>query len=131
MGRQGDDIATSRAPIAVIDDDAGVRAALCNLLASVDQRTCSFADGGSFLAADCLPTVLCAIIDLQLPDMSGVELAERLAQLRPQLPLLLISARAMPCQRHRAAALGLPLLSKPVHADTLLAALRRLLPDPP
>ncbi len=114
---------SSRRVIAVIDDDQGVRAALCNLLDSAGYRSCSFSAGEDFLASDCLPVSLCAIIDLRLARMSGFELAERLALARPDLPLLFISAQATPRQQQRASALGGVLLAKPVQADILLALL--------
>ncbi|RAM63738.1 transcriptional regulator [Herbaspirillum rubrisubalbicans] len=123
MMSEGDDFLPSHRPIAVIDDDLGVRAALCNLLDSAGYRSCSFDCGEDFLVSPCLEQACCAIVDLGLARMSGFELAEQLAQLRPTLPLLLISAQVTPAQRQRALALGFPLLTKPVDADTLLVLL--------
>ena len=68
----------SQRTIAVIDDDLGVRAALCNLLDSAGYRHCSFDCGEDFLTSSCLPVAACAIVDLNLPGMSGFELAEQL-----------------------------------------------------
>lgn len=113
----------SHRAIAVIDDDLGVRAALCNLLDSAGHRSCSFDRGEDFLASTCLPVACCAIVDLNLPQMGGFELAERLAQLRPGLPVLFISAQVTPLQRQRATDMGFALLTKPVDADTLLVML--------
>lgn len=127
MMSDGDNTLASPGPIAVIDDDQGVRTALCNLLDSAGYRSCSFAAGEDFLAAECLHSAACAIVDLRLARMSGFELAERLALLRPGLPLLFISAQATHRQRQRALSLALPLLAKPVHADTLLALLAHAL----
>ncbi|WP_244940110.1 response regulator [Herbaspirillum seropedicae] len=114
---------SSRGVIALIDDDQGVRTALCNLLDSAGYRSCSFSSGEDFLASDCLALAVCAIIDLQLACMSGFELAERLALARPDLPLLFISAQATARQQQRASALGGALLAKPVDGETLLALL--------
>ena len=123
MMSEGETTPPSHRPIAVIDDDHGVRAALCNLLDSAGYRSCRFSSGEEFLASDCMPVAVCAIIDLQLACMSGFELAERLALARPDLPLLFISAQVTPRQQQRASALGGALLAKPVDADTLLALL--------
>jgi FixJ family two-component response regulator len=118
--------------IAVIDDDLGVRAALCNLLDSAGYRHCSFDCGEDFLTSSCLPVAACAIVDLNLPGMSGFELAEQLRLLRPDLPVLFISAQAAALQRQRATDMGLALLAKPVDADTLLVLLTAtLLYGPP
>ncbi|MBG7620157.1 response regulator [Herbaspirillum sp. AP02] len=110
-------------PVAVIDDDVGVRAALCNLLDSAGHRSCSFDAAEDFLDSTCLAQACCAIVDLGLKRMSGFELAEQLASLRPDLPVLFISAQVSPPHRMRATSLGIPLLAKPVDADTLLVLL--------
>jgi DNA-binding response OmpR family regulator len=115
----------------VIDDDHGVRTALCNLLDSAGYRSCGFAAGEEFLAAACLHEAACAIVDLGLSCMSGFELAERLARLRPGLPVILMSARDGAAQRQRAAELdAAALLHKPFDAETLLARLRAILAAP-
>ncbi|WP_244436286.1 response regulator transcription factor [Herbaspirillum frisingense] len=110
-------------PVAVIDDDLWVRAALCNLLDSAGHRSCSFDTAEDFLDSTCLAQACCAIVDVGLKQMSGFELAEQLARLRPDLPILFISAQVTPPQRMRASSLGFPLLAKPVDADTLLVLL--------
>ncbi len=110
-------------PVAVIDDDLWVRAALCNLLDSAGHRSCSFDNAEDFLDSSCLAQACCAIVDVGLKQMSGFELAEQLARLRPDLPILFISAQVTPPQRMRASSLGFPLLAKPVDADTLLVLL--------
>ncbi|MBP0598062.1 response regulator [Herbaspirillum sp. LeCh32-8] len=118
-------------PVAVIDDNQGVRTALCNLLDSAGYRSCSFAAGEQFLRSDCLPAASCAIVDLDLTCMSGFDLAEQLAQLRPELPVILMSARDNALQRQRASELGAAaLLFKPFDADTLLAQLRAIIAAP-
>ncbi|EIJ44444.1 two component response regulator protein [Herbaspirillum sp. GW103] len=123
MMSQGETMPASHRPIAVIDDDPGVRTALCNLLDSAGHRHCSFDCGEDFLSSTCLPVAGCAIVDLNLPRMSGFELAEQLRLLRPDLPLLLLSAQATALQQQRATAMGIALLAKPVDADTLLVLL--------
>lgn len=126
-----ENVGTSPCTVAVIDDDHGVRAALCNLLNSAGYRSCAFAAGEEFLAGACLQETACAIVDLGLSRMSGLELAERLARLRPGLPVILMSARNDAAQRQRADALGAaPPLLKPVDAETLLARLRAVLSVP-
>lgn len=123
MMKKGETYLAPRHTVAVVDDDHGVRAALCNLLDSAGYRGCAFPGGEEFLAAD-LPGIACAIVDIGLARMDGFELAERLAPLRPGLPLIFITARGDALQRRRSAGLGAALLPKPVDADTLLALLR-------
>lgn len=124
-------LAEPERPVAVIDDDQGVRAALCNLLDSAGYCSCGFAAGEEFLNSACLQDAACAIVDLDLACMSGFELAEQLARLRPGLPVILMSARDGATQRERAAELrAAALLSKPFDAETLLAQLRGILAAP-
>ncbi|WP_413458221.1 response regulator transcription factor [Herbaspirillum huttiense] len=129
---EGENTPPSHRTIAVIDDDLGVRAALCNLLDSAGYRHCSFDCGEDFVTSTCLPVAACAIVDLKLPGMSGFELAEQLRLLRPELPVLFISAQAAVLERQRATSMGFTLLAKPVDADTLLVLLTAtLLYGPP
>jgi FixJ family two-component response regulator len=109
----------------VVDDDQGVRAALCNLLDSAGYRGCGFAAAEEFLASACLRRAACAIVDIELARMSGFELLEHLAQARPGLPVIFVSAHCGAADLRRAAELGAAaLLAKPVDADTLLAHVR-------
>jgi FixJ family two-component response regulator len=131
MMRKGKKLPASPAsnfPIAVVDDDYGVRSALCNLLDSAGYRCDSFAAGEDFLAADFLQEAACAIVDVGLTQMSGFELAEQLALARPGLPVIFISAHGSQAQQQRATQLGATaLLVKPFDADILLAHLRHVL----
>ena len=111
--------------IAVIDDDSSVRAALNNLLHSAGYDTCSFDSAETFLAGDCLRTASCAIMDITLSAMSGIELKEHLASLQIDLPVVFISGNGSRAERERAAQLG-TFLCKPIDADTLLTCVRRV-----
>lgn len=121
--------AAAPCPVLVVDDDHGVRAALCNLLDSAGYGSRGFAAAEELLASACLAQATCAVVDLGLCGMGGIELAEHLARLRPGLPVILMSAEDCPAQRQRAMRLGAAaLLLKPFDAETLLAHLHRLLP---
>lgn len=115
----------AQALIAVIDDDQSVRAALNNLLHSAGYDTCCFDSAETFLASDFLHTVSCAITDIRLSAMSGIELKERLANLQIDLPVVFISGNGSRAERERAAQLG-TFLCKPIDADTLLTCVRRV-----
>ncbi|MFL9923103.1 response regulator [Herbaspirillum lusitanum] len=115
-------------PIAVVDDDQAVRAALANLLDSAGYLTCSFAAAEDFLASDCLHQAACAILDVKLQGMSGFELKERLNVLQSSLPVIFISAQGGEMDRQRATRLGaVAFLSKPIDADSLLAQVRSVI----
>ncbi|MCA1326767.1 response regulator transcription factor [Herbaspirillum sp. alder98] len=112
--------------IAIIDDDQGVRSALCNLLDSAGYLSCGFASAEDFLADEARLQPTCALIDVELPQMSGFTLVAQLATRAPRLPVILMSAHGSSAYHTRALQLGaLELLVKPVLADTLLACIAR------
>jgi CheY-like chemotaxis protein len=67
------------------------------------------------------------IIDVVMKDMDGSELAERLRQLRPELPVLYISAYSQDKNLRPAFARALPLLSKPFSSLVLIGKIREML----
>jgi len=68
------------------------------------------------------------ITDLTMPRMTGVEFARRVMQLRPGLPVLMMSGFSGKLTAERARALGIcGLLAKPVDLPTLAAAVRATL----
>ena len=77
--------------IAVVDDDPAVLRALSRLLRSHAFRARSFGSE-EFLAAlpDGLP--ICLIVDLQMPEMNGLELQQHLVSNGIEIPTILISA---------------------------------------
>jgi CheY-like chemotaxis protein len=62
-----------------------------------------------------------AVLDVLMPGISGDAVAERLLQVDPGLPVLLMTGSA-----EYAAASGLPVLRKPFPQEDLVAAVRRL-----
>ena len=62
-----------------------------------------------------------AVLDVLMPGISGDAVAERLLQVDPELPVLLMTGSA-----EYAAASGLPVLRKPFPQEELVAAVRRL-----
>jgi FixJ family two-component response regulator len=104
--------------LAVVDDDDDVRTALCRLLQSMDYQVVGFASAEAFEAGTV--EVDCAIIDMRLPGLSGLELSERLRRRPSPLPVVLVTGDA-----HRAApgAGDAPLLNKPFDDATLSQAI--------
>ena len=62
--------------VAVIEDDASARTALGRLLRASGFEPALFESAEAFI--DASPPSLCAIVDVQLPGMSGIELQQRL-----------------------------------------------------
>lgn len=110
--------------IAVVDDDAAVLKALSRLLRSAGWEVLIFHSGQELL--ELLPGIhfQYLIMDVQMPEMGGFELKNRLRQLGCEAPVLFITAHDSPQTRASAAQGGsLGLLTKPFSATSLLAAL--------
>jgi FixJ family two-component response regulator len=78
--------------IAIVDDDPSVLKALARLLRSRAYEAKTFTSARDFLAAlpDGLPE--CLIVDLQMPEMSGLELQRHLTRDDVQIPTIIITA---------------------------------------
>jgi FixJ family two-component response regulator len=111
--------------IAVVDDEAPVRTMLRRALRFAGFEVATFASGEEFL--DALPNRLpaCAILDVHLPGLSGLEVERRVRAQRVRVPVVLITASDDPALDRSAAAAGaIRLLRKPFSTDALLAAVR-------
>ena len=65
------------------------------------------------------------LTDVQMPDMDGYETAQRLKEIAPSLPVIGLTAHAMPEERERCLAAGMvEHVTKPVDIDKLTAAIR-------
>jgi len=76
----------------VVDDDVAVRDALRWLLEGEGLDVRTHASAEEFLAKMGADRAGCAIVDLRMPGMSGLELQETLARRRVPLPLVFITA---------------------------------------
>ena len=64
----------------IVDDDPRVRQALCSLLASFDLEAVAFGSAAEFLAHRKPYAAACLILDVQLPDINGLDLQARLGR---------------------------------------------------
>ena len=120
----------SRGPtVVVVEDDDSVRQSLRELLHSADFHAPSFASAEGYLAGDEWMDTACVIIDVNLPGMSGVELALRLASRGRTIPVILITARDDPATLELIRRAGaIPHLRKPFSDVQLFAEIARVLP---
>jgi FixJ family two-component response regulator len=118
----------TRATIAIVDDDAGVRTALRQLLRSAGFEALTFASAEEFLAAGQDGAIDFLIADVNLPGMSGVGLLKTLAEAGAQLPALLITGRddAGTVELIRQAG-PVPRLTKPFSDDDLFEVIEEAL----
>jgi FixJ family two-component response regulator len=131
MSRPRDDDDTT-ACICVVDDDAAVRLALCNLLEAGDYQVLAFESGEALLDWQELARIDVAVFDVKLRGMSGFTLLERfLERTRVEaldIPVLLISGHSDQAMEQRARDAGaLDLLRKPVDPDLLFVRIEHAL----
>jgi FixJ family two-component response regulator len=110
----------------VIDDDVSVRESLELLIRSAGWRAETFESAREFLS--CTPVVGpgCLVLDVHLPDLNGLDLQERLAGERSELPIILITGRGDVPMAVRAMKAGaLEVLTKPFQDGVLLDAIEK------
>jgi FixJ family two-component response regulator len=117
----------SQALIAIVDDDQSFREALESLLTLIGFRTAIFASARSFLDSPQFPKVSCAILDVSMPGMDGLELQRHLVATHP-IPIIFITDLRDAKTREQAARAGaISFLNKPVSEETLIDALNSAL----
>ncbi|GAB0115160.1 response regulator transcription factor [Acidisoma sp. C75] len=111
---------TARGAIAVVDDDAAVLESYQFMLQLAGFAVMPFTSALSYLEADG-PDIRCMILDHHMPQMTGLELVERLRARAQDFPILLVTAAPTAQLRARAAALGVvKVLEKPPNEEELL-----------
>ncbi len=114
--------------IFVVDDEASVRAAICNLLESVGLRSEVFASTEDFLNASRPEVPSCLVLDVKLPGMSGLEFQEVLRKSNVQIPIIFITAHGdVPTVKRAMKAGAVEFLTKPFKKKDLLAAIHQSL----
>jgi signal transduction histidine kinase len=112
--------------VLLVDDQEVVARALQSSLLRGGFRVLLAGDGRQALAVLQHEAVDAVVTDAVMPGMGGVELVQRLRQLRPELPVLLISGFVdEPLDLPR----GIPLLHKPFLPRELVHRLRQMLPE--
>lgn len=114
----------------VIDDDAVIRDSLEILLATEGFDARVYASAAKFLEQVETLDGGCIVTDLRMPGMTGIELLEKLQELRIELPVVVITGdgdRALAVQAMKAGASGI--LAKPFDVDELIACLRSAIAD--
>ena len=93
---------------------------MAGLVKSFGVKAALFESGAEFLAATRLHDFLCAIVDVHMPILGGLDVQRRLADADKQVPLILVTAFPDDRTRAQAVALGaLGFLAKPVDNDQL------------
>jgi FixJ family two-component response regulator len=107
----------------VVDDDYRVREALSRLISSIGLRVAAFGSAAEFLESEKPDAPACLILDLELPDVSGLELQQELAA-GDAPPIVFITGHGdVPSSVRAMKAGAIEFLSKPFGEKELLQAI--------
>ena len=109
----------------VVDDDVSVRESLESLIRCEGWQPETFLSADEFLAHPRAATPSCLVLDLTLPGLNGLDLQQRIAADRSDMPIIFISGYGDVPKTVRAMKAGaVEFLTKPFNDDELLGAIR-------
>ena len=107
----------------VVDDDASWRTSVARLLSAAGYRAALYESAERFLETADIDAPGCILLDLRMPGHTGLQLQQRLAQMRHALPIVFISGHGdIPTSVLAIKAGAEDFLTKPVATDVLLRA---------
>jgi FixJ family two-component response regulator len=116
-----------QALVAIVDDDQSFREALDSLVTLIGFRTAIFASARDFLDSPQFPSVSCAILDVSMPGMDGLELQRHLVATHPIPVIFITDLRDAKTREHAVQAGAISFLNKPFSEETLIDALNSAL----
>ena len=112
----------------VIDDDKGMRQAVQDLVESVGLRSETFTTGEEFLKKPRTADPSCLVLDVRLPQMSGIDFQQQLGKLGMHIPIIFITAHGdIPMSVQALKSGAVEFLTKPFRDQDLLDAIQQAL----
>jgi DNA-binding response OmpR family regulator len=119
-------MSSSNTRVLIVDDEIFFLEAIDEILDAAGYETERAADGRTALEAACDPRVGVAVLDVRLPDMSGIEVLASLRERRPDVAVIMLSASTDQEIVLEALRLGAcDYLAKPLHDEELSLAVER------
>jgi FixJ family two-component response regulator len=119
-------MATQRKVVAVVDDDPAMRRAMAMLLSASGYCTELFSSGRAFLDAATASEATCLVVDIQLGDISGLEMGRQLVVAGCNFPIIFMTACDDETIHGQAMKFGcVAYLRKPFSADLLIEAIAK------
>lgn len=120
--------ADAPALVLLVDDEPAVTDALAWLLESVRTPSRAFHSPAALLRA--LPAMdgpICAVVDMRMPEMTGLELQERVRELGIELPIVFLTAHGdVPAAVRAMQGGAVDFMQKPFDPDAFLASVYRM-----
>ena len=110
--------------IFIVDDDARVRESVRDLLASADLCSVALGSAAEYIACFKPDVAACLILDVELPDISGLELQRQIGDTSHPPIIFLTGHGDIPSSVRAIKAGALDFLTKPFDADELLRLVR-------
>src|SRR5579864_5160834 len=112
----------------IVDDDRGMRQAIQDLVESVGLHAEAFASGQDFLRKQLTGNPCCLVLDVRLPQMSGLDFQRQLSETSVQIPIIFVTAHGDIPMSVRALKSGaVEFLTKPFRDQDLLDAIHQAL----
>jgi FixJ family two-component response regulator len=109
------------ATVHVVDDDASWRKSVARLLSAVGHRVVQYESAGQFLETAELDSPGCILLDVHMPEITGLQLQQRLAGKQHALPTVFVSGHGdIPTSVLAMKAGAENFLTKPVDTEVLL-----------
>jgi FixJ family two-component response regulator len=109
----------------VVDDDLSVREALSSVIRSIGVRVETFGSARSFLSTARADAPACLVLDVDLPDGSGLDVPRELEAMQSPIPVIFITGHGTIPMSVRAMKAGaLEFLTKPFLDEELIGAIR-------
>jgi len=120
--------ATQRVLLSVVDDDEMLRESLPDLLREFGFAARAFSSGQEFLSSENLDETKCLILDVAMPEMSGLEVQTELNRRGQAIPIIFITGQKDEDVRKQALREGaVKFLYKPFSDSALLDAVNEAL----
>jgi FixJ family two-component response regulator len=121
--RSGEEPKSARPRVFVVDDDLLFRQSLARLLRRVGYDVREYSSATEFLAADRGDVPACIVLDVRMPDLSGLELQRKLLDEGSSIQVVFVSGYAdVPMSVRAMKAGAVEFLTKPFEASVLIAA---------
>jgi FixJ family two-component response regulator len=119
---------TDTPTVFIVDDDARMRAAMQRLLKTVGLHSESFATPQDFLGRKLPDGPKCLVLDVRLPGMSGLEVQDRLHEMRISVPIIFLTGHAdIPMTVKAMKSGAVEFLTKPFRDQDLIDAIQQAL----
>jgi len=116
----------SNSTVFVVDDDPSVRKSLRRLITAAGWTVETFASADEFLEGTPPHRPSCLVLDVRLPGLNGLDLQERLAQSKSEMPIIFITGHGdIPMSVRAMQAGAIDFLPKPFEDTALLDAIAR------